>query len=190
MGTEWALASWRVESSRRAPDGACPSRSPHWRVACVDARSYISRVCDFETAAAAGSSPEVSCGGIVSGHFLGRLTRHSPLFAFTVASQEGLCAQALATQKSLTRHSPHTHGGQLFLMRICSDELNFQAASGTPMEAKRAHSGLRRSPWGTSQRSASSNSPCTASANAAAGTAPSRISPISSSRMPVRIGCP
>src|SRR6266851_5037576 len=27
-----------------------------------------------------------------------------------VASQEGLCAQALATQKSLTRHSPHTRG--------------------------------------------------------------------------------
>src|SRR5216683_5173177 len=71
---------------------------------------YFIKAYDRKPSVFAGSSPEVSCGGIVSGHFLGRLTRHSPLFALTVASQEGLCAQALATQKK--PDSPlATHGG-------------------------------------------------------------------------------
>ncbi len=42
----------------------------------------------------------------------------------------------------------------------------------------------------THRRSASSNAPCTRSARIAAGTAPSRIRPMSSRRMPVRIGSP
>src|SRR3546814_524943 len=48
----------------------------------------------------------------------------------------------------------------------------------------------RRSPRGVSARSTSSNTPCTSSASSAAGTAPSRIRPMSSRRMPARIGWP
>ncbi len=48
----------------------------------------------------------------------------------------------------------------------------------------------RRRPRGVITRSASSNMPCTSSASSAAGTAPSRIRPMSSRRMPVRIGWP
>ena len=57
----------------------------------------------------------------------------------------------------------------------------------TPSAGESSYS---RSPLGTSTRSISPNRACTASASPAAGTAPSRIRPTSSRRMPVRIGCP
>src|SRR5690606_37310732 len=47
-----------------------------------------------------------------------------------------------------------------------------------------------RSPRGVMSRSTSSNAPCIASASIAAGTAPCMIRPMSSRRMPVRIGWP
>src|SRR5262249_14752401 len=48
----------------------------------------------------------------------------------------------------------------------------------------------RRRPRGTTTRSSRSKNPWTASARRPAGMAPSRISPVSASRIPVRIDCP
>ena len=53
---------------------------------------------------------------------------------------------------------------------------------------RRAHP--PRSPFGTSRRSAHPNTACVTSASSAAGTAPSRMVPVASRRMPVMMGWP
>jgi hypothetical protein len=91
-----------------------------------------------------------------------------------------------------TRSSPHRVKLLLGVRSIKSStesEAEPYFGSETAATAAAETSGRRR-PRGTRRRSAYSKTPPTNNASAAAGIAPCRMRPKSSSRTPVKIGCP